>query len=188
MKKKIRKTVPARPLKNPLARLFTLGISTGLGLGYTPRAPGTAGSLLGLPLGLWMLGIPATWALAVCVVLGFVFSLLADRACHHWGRMDAPEVVSDEVLGMGITLLGLRGVVPMHSEHFLGLDFQIPPAIFLVAAFALFRLCDIVKPPPAKTFDRHPTGFGVVADDVVAGLYAAMLLWAYAKIHYGNPV
>ncbi|MBS1984885.1 MAG: phosphatidylglycerophosphatase A [Bdellovibrionales bacterium] len=169
----MKQAIPARPIQNPIGRFFVLGISTGLGLGYLPLAPGTWGSLLGIPLGLWFLELPVPLVVGLCIVLFFIFSALAERACHHWGQMDASRVVSDEVLGQAIAIAGIRSL----ADHG-----PLPQWSFVILSFLLFRIFDITKPFPARTFDRQGNGFGVVADDVVAGIYAALFTLALSKI------
>jgi len=171
---KIDKSVPQEPLFSAPWRAVVLGVSSGLGLGYLPIAPGTWGSLLGVPVGLWLLQLPGEIALAVSVLMFVVFSVLADRACRHWGNMDEPRVVSDEVLGQALSLYGLRSLVDPATG--------LPPFVWIVAAFLLFRVFDIVKPYPARTFDRVKSGWGVVMDDVAAGLYVGLFLLGVSRI------
>ena len=170
----MKKAIPRQVILNPVARFAILGVSTGLGLGYMPVAPGTFGSLLGIPLGLALATLSPMVAYAISFVLFFVFAAAADRACRHWGQSDSGRVVSDEVLGQAIALVGARSVLA--GEHYL------PKWGVVVGAFLLFRLFDIFKPFPARTFDRMESGFGVVADDVVAGLYAAFVVWGLSRI------
>ena len=171
------KPIPAEPIRNPIGRLTVLGISSGLGLGYAPIAPGTFGSLLGIPAGLALLHFHPELALGICVAALALFSWLADRACRHWGDMDAGRVVSDEVLGQAISIYGLRGIADPETG--------LPHWTWILAAFLLFRIFDIVKPYPAKTFDRQASGFGVVLDDVVCGLYVGIFLMGISKIAHG---
>jgi phosphatidylglycerophosphatase A len=162
-----------QPIQSPIWKFIVLGISSGLGLGFLPKAPGTWGSLLGIPLGLFLLTQDRPTSLIICCVLFVIFSWLAARACHHWATWDAQKIVSDEVLGQGIAILGLKRLLEYPDAPF---------ALFVVAAFLLFRVLDIVKPFPAKSFDRMKNGFGVVADDVVAGVYSALILRAAAQL------
>jgi len=135
-------------------------IWTGLGLGLVPKAPGTCGTLLGWPLFLLVGDFPwpvqaALWAL--------VFGLgwwAARRAEEELGVHDAPQVVIDETAG------------------YLTAVFMAPnrPAAWILG-FVLFRFFDILKPWPVSWADRRlPGGFGVMADDVLAGLYAWLAL------------
>ena len=134
-------------------------VATGLGSGYSPFAPGTAGSVVGLLL-FWPLARTALpTQIAMCVVIFFVGVLAAGKVARRIGLEDPGMVVVDEVLGMWLSILGL----PLH------------PAVVLVG-FLLFRLLDIVKPYPAAQLEHLPGGFGIMADDVAAGLYANLLL------------
>jgi phosphatidylglycerophosphatase A len=138
-----------------------LVLATGFGSGYSPIAPGTAGSLVGLLLFWPLAGRPPAIVLAATLVV----SLLAILAAHHvartLGQKDPGLVVVDEVAGQWVTLLLL--------------PFTLGTAI---AAFFLFRLMDVLKPWPARDLERLPGGVGIVADDLMAGVYANLLLRA----------
>lgn len=149
----------------PAAPRLTLWIATGFGLGYAPAAPGTAGSLLGAALvaGLWRL--PA-WGYAVAgvgVIAAAVYC--AGVAERHLGRRDHSAIVIDEVAGMAVA----GWLIAPH------------PAA-LAGAFALFRLFDILKPPPARRLERLHGGLGIVADDLAAAVYANVALQALIRI------
>ena len=152
-------SAPARV--NVFARL----IATWFGLGYAPIAPGTAGSLGAIaiawllheyanftPFSFWVMGVllaaPGMWAAGV--------------VAKELGSKDPQIVVVDEVIGQWITLAG--------ASH---LNWK-----SWLAAFALFRLFDIWKPAPVRQLERLPTGVGIVADDAMAGVYAALVLFA----------
>ena len=135
-------------------------VATGGYAGYAPVAPGTAGSLVGL--GVYALvrwyggpGLEAITFLAV-VVLGVWSATVGE---WHFGKTDPGHVVIDEVAGMLLTLLWL-------------------PVTWLGAlvGFLAFRLSDIVKPFPAGSAERLPRGWGVMADDLVAGVYAHLVV------------
>jgi phosphatidylglycerophosphatase A len=129
-----------------------------LGLGLVPVAPGTVGSLAALPPGLALLWLSPA-ALAAGVVVVVALGLWAIRAA---GAGDDPGwVVIDEVAGQWIALLALA--------H--------PSALGALAAFAAFRLFDIVKPGPVGWAERLPGALGVMADDVLAGVLAAAVVW-----------
>jgi len=169
----MKQAVTPRPIENETWRKVILGVSTGFGLGYAPKAPGTFGSLLGIPLGLFFLRLDPSLVAILCIILFFLFAAAAERACHHWGEMDAGRVVSDEVLGQAIAIAGMRSVFVQHPNE---------RWMLIALAFALFRLFDITKPFPARYFDRQGTGFGIIADDVVAGIYAALVALGVARI------
>jgi phosphatidylglycerophosphatase A len=127
--------------------------------GYAPVAPGTFGTLGAIPLYLALSRLPPAAYLAVT----FAFTALAMVAAHHAGRywrvMDASPIVIDEVAGYLVTM----ALIP----------FSWPAAI---AGFVLFRVFDVLKPWPASALDRVKNGFGVVMDDVAAGVYAWAVL------------
>jgi phosphatidylglycerophosphatase A len=131
-------------------------VSTVGPVGYFPIAPGTAGSAAALPLALFLrwLGSPAIDVAAIGL-LAAAGTWACTIAEEHFGRTDPGCVVLDEVVGMLVALLlvpaGWRGVA---------------------AAFVLFRAFDVVKPFPARACERLYGGVGIMADDVVAGVYA----------------
>jgi phosphatidylglycerophosphatase A len=166
--------VEKNEIKNPIIKFFTLSISTGFGLGYSPFAPGTAGSLLGLVAGWYLIQFPVWMSLAVLFLATLLTLPLINKTCLHFGVMDSQKIVWDEVIGQAIGMLSLRHFIKVGESH--------PPWTHVVAAFVIFRLLDIFKPFPAKTFDRQATAFGVMADDVVAGLYTALILHAFIRL------
>jgi phosphatidylglycerophosphatase A len=179
----MKKPITPEPIANPVARVAVLGLSSGFGLGYAPVASGTFGSLLGIPLGLYLLQYPSWMSLIVISVLVVLTAPVVERACRHWGQMDSGRVVWDEVIGQAIALLGLRG--PVYSQ--LQMDssrFVLPDWTAVAVAFLAFRAFDIFKPFPARGFDRRDSGYGVILDDVVAGLYAALTVWCLIKIRW----
>jgi phosphatidylglycerophosphatase A len=134
-------------------------VATGLGSGYSPLAPGTAGSIVGLLLFLPLAGFSWPAQLAATAALTLVGVLAAGRVARSVGRKDPGLVVVDEVAGQWVTFLAL----------------PFTPLIAL-AGFLLFRVMDIVKPWPARDLERLPGGWGIMADDVAAGIYAHLLL------------
>ena len=136
-----------------------LVIATAFGAGYAPLAPGTFGSAVGvllwvaLPNLLWLQAI----AIALVCVAGTWSGFVAER---HFNRRDPGEVVVDEVAGMMMTLL-LNPV---------------PGFGWMLVAFLLFRAADIVKPFPVNRLERLPGGVGIMADDIMAGVYANVAL------------
>jgi phosphatidylglycerophosphatase A len=144
---------------------FARLIATWFYLGLTPKGPGTAGSIGGLAI---------AWALHAWAGIGAVgFGLMAliGLAPAIWasgvtakvsGLKDPQIVVVDEVIGQWATL---AGAVRFNWKAWLG-------------ALLLFRLFDIFKPPPVRQLERLPGGAGIVLDDVMAGVYAALVLFA----------
>lgn len=141
-------------------------IATWFGCGRWPWGPGTAGSIGGLIVaaaGFVWLGFAAPWRLAllviVCIPIGIWASTITSRAT---GMKDPGEIVVDEVLGQWLTL----AAVPVFEWK------------WILAAFVLFRLFDIMKPWPVRKFESLPEGTGIVADDLAAGIYGALVLLA----------
>jgi|YelNatPaOPRAMG01_1025707.scaffolds.fasta_scaffold36640_3 phosphatidylglycerophosphatase A len=134
-----------------------------LGCGYAPKAPGTVGSAAALLIA-WVLARYAGWQawqfgiLAVACLPPAVWA--AGRVARASGLRDPSVVVIDEVVGQWVALAGA-----------VRLESWVWPAAFL-----LFRIFDIVKPVPVRQAERLPGGTGIVADDVLAGLYVALVL------------
>lgn len=121
-------------------------------------APGTVGSAL-TALVLWLVPFSRTGLVAFLVAVTVVGIWAADRAERVLGGKDPGAIVVDEVAGMMLAAL----FIPRTPGP-------------LAVAFLLFRVFDIVKPPPAHVAQRLPGGFGVVVDDLIAGLYALLVL------------
>lgn len=144
-------------------------VATGLGSGYAPFAPGTAGSLVGLLLFLPLSRLAWPAQLLAVVAVTLVGALAAGRLARRLGIEDPGLVVVDEVAGQWLTLVAL----------------PLTPVTGLLG-FLLFRLMDIVKPWPARGLERLPGGWGIMADDIAAGIYAqlalrvALALWPLA--------
>lgn len=130
------------------------------GIGALPVAPGTAGSLVGLLSCLPLLWLGWGVHLAAALVLVAVAGVAADREVRSTGEADPQSVVVDEAVGMWLATLAL----PMRAYD-------------LAAVFLLFRLFDVVKPTPIPRCEELPGGWGVVADDVAAGLLARAAWW-----------
>jgi len=143
-----------------LSDRFWIFLATGFGSGYAPKAPGTAGSVVGILLVWPLLALPLSAFLAatvVCFAIGVMASNVAEK---HFGKKDPGAIVIDEIAGVFITLIAVT-----------------PTPIHLLLGFALFRLFDITKPPPCRWAERHfKGGMGVMMDDVLAGIYAAICL------------
>jgi len=149
----------------------SLWLATWGGCGYFPKGPGTVGSLGGIAVA-WLLAGPLGWppaALAAAAVALFLPAVWAsNQACRHWQQEDPQRVVVDEVLGQWITLAAAPG-----------LNWK-----YWAAAFVLFRAFDIWKPFPARAAERLPGGWGIVADDVVAGVYGAVVLFLWRRLNF----
>jgi len=135
-----------------------LALATCLGLGYVPFAPGTFGSAAGLLV--WAVLPQSTAAHSVAIVLIFAAGVWsAGIAEQHFRGTDPGPVVIDEVMGMLVTLF----MVPVGW----------PGA---AAGFLLFRVFDVIKPPPADRLEHLHGGMGVMADDFMAAVYANIAL------------
>lgn len=140
-----------------------MAVATGFGAGYLPKAPGTWGSLLALPLHFFLRRLtPEHYALA----LGGIFLIAvisAGQAEKFLDRKDPGVVVIDEVIGMLITLIAAPD----------------NPLIWLLGFF-IFRFFDIFKPWPIRLADQRINGgLGIVLDDVLAGIYSLILLQVF---------
>lgn len=143
-----------------LARL----IATWFYCGYFPKGPGTVGSL-GALLVAWPIAWATGWSQGIFLALGFGAMMpaiwAAGRMASDTGAKDPQTVVVDEVVGQWIALAGAPELD--RWQYWLG-------------AFVLFRAFDIFKPPPVRALERVPGGAGIVLDDVMAGVYAALVL------------
>jgi phosphatidylglycerophosphatase A len=129
--------------------------------GYAPVAPGTVGTLGAIPLYLALSRLPAGGYVLATAALTALAIVAAARAGAYWQVVDASPIVIDEVVGYLVTLM----LVPFSWQA-------------VAAGFVLFRVFDVLKPWPASYFDRVKTGFGVVMDDVAAGVWAWLVLAA----------
>jgi len=138
-----------------LARHFSLVLATGFGLGYSPVASGTAGTLPGLLLvwAIWPCGWP--WQIAAAILLPLAAVPVCDVAERHFGKKDDGRIVADEYLTFPISMVGL----------------PLTPRV-LAMAFLSSRFFDILKPPPARRLQSLRGGTGIVIDDVFASLYS----------------
>jgi phosphatidylglycerophosphatase A len=147
-------------------------LATGLSIGKIPIAPGTFGTLLGIPICFGLAELGAAGSLAVVGALVLLAVRLSGRAEKLIGKKDAPAIVIDEVAGMLVTLAGMP-LTPLN----------------LAAGFVAFRAMDILKPFPARWIDRNMTGgWGVVLDDVVAGIYSNIFLRVMSLFFFQGAV
>jgi phosphatidylglycerophosphatase A len=140
--------------------------ATGLGLGYLPLIPGTFGTLAGIPICLlFNLGGWAIYALGTVLLIA-VAVWVTQQADRIFGAHDSRKVVIDEVCGFLVTMA-----------------FVTPGILTIGVGFIFFRFFDIVKPFPAGYVDRNlPGGWGVMLDDIIAGIYANLSLQALIAI------
>ncbi len=135
-------------------------LATGFGVGYSPIAPGTLGTLIAIPLYYFFSEIPSP--LYEITLIGFFFLSvwISENAEIFFGKKDDQRIVIDEIMGFLIAML------------------WIPKTIrFVIIGFFLFRFFDILKPFPIRRLEKRlKGGLGVVLDDVAAGVYANIIL------------
>jgi phosphatidylglycerophosphatase A len=140
-------------------------LGTWFGCGYSPKAPGTAGSLGALVPAILLAkyaGLPS-WSFAALAAAAFAPAAWAAGVVAREKGLDDPQiVVVDEVVGQWLTI---AGATTLNWKSW-------------AAAFVLFRLFDIWKPWPVNRLERLHGGFGIVADDAMAGIYGALVLFA----------
>ena len=146
------------------AKLFHIIIASGFGSGFSPFAPGTAGALVAVII--WTVlfyVIPFNILLVVTSLLIVLFTAAgiwsADKLESEWGK-DPSKVVVDEMVGVWIALLA----VPVGTVW------------YILFAFVLFRFFDIFKPLGIRKMEQLEGGIGVMADDILAGIYSFLLL------------
>ncbi len=161
---------------NRLARM----IATVGGVGYLRPAPGTWGSLVALPMA-WLVHVIGGFPLlGIAVIAGFAKGVWATgEMTRGQANHDPSEIVIDEVVGQWIALLPLSYVAWAQGLNILALW----PG--WIAAFALFRLFDITKPGPVGWADRRDDALGVMLDDVIAGVFAAIGVVILAGLWHG---
>lgn len=141
-------------------------IAAGFGSGLLPKAPGTWGTLAAIPLYLVLQSLPVLTYLAI-TALGFLLGIvICDYTSQSLGVHDHKGIVWDEIIGYWLTMA-----------------FCPAQWCFIVLGFVLFRCFDIIKPWPIRWFDRHVAGgLGIMLDDLVAGAFAAIVLYVLQKL------
>ncbi len=142
---------------------LALFLATVCGVGYFPWAPGTVASLVALGVGYAATvsnGFSPIWLALAAVILLIPAVLVSEIAEKRYAQSDPNSVVIDEVIGQWLAVSVAAGDNQVHW----------------VLAFILFRVFDIAKPYPIRKCEHFPRGWGVVADDVAAGLCAMMIL------------
>lgn len=163
---------PEKNLENSSQDSFKLMIayflSTGFFAGKSPVAPGTVGTLVGLiPILIyWTKGGQYQLLNQISITVAvFLIGIWASTVVVESYKEKDPEyIVIDEVAGYMVAMIGFT-----------------PTWQHLLLAFVVFRFFDIVKPPPVRFFEKLPSGFGVMADDVVAGIYTWIVMFIAVK-------
>jgi len=160
----------------------SLAIATAFGLGYLPKAPGTFGSLAGVALfglfwsrffphmafdiyihDIYFVILPQGFLILFTLLISGIGVFVATRTATYLGKKDPQIVVIDEVSGQFVSYFGIGAAMPNWK--------------YLLLGFILFRVFDIWKPFPARQAESLPGGLGIMADDWIAGIYAALGLW-----------
>jgi phosphatidylglycerophosphatase A len=149
-------------MKNRLARV----LATWFGCGYSPAAPGTVGAAAAVVIS-WCFGWGVVPNLLAGVAAGIVGIWAATLEARNSGRKDPGHIVIDEVAGQWITLAGATAI-----------SWQA-----LLFGFLLFRLFDIWKPAPVRQLEAIADGGGIMADDIMAGVYGAVVLYLAGYFH-----
>lgn len=145
-------------------------LATGFDVGYIPGAPGTYGSVVAGLMWIALAGMPLVSYILFCATFTIFAVWITRGAMPYFKNYDPSQIVIDEMAGMFITMIGL----PFSWVN-------------LVIGFFAFRFFDIVKPPPIRLIDRKvKSAWGVVLDDVVAGIFACAVVWIFrVYIHNG---
>jgi phosphatidylglycerophosphatase A len=147
-------------------RRLAIVLATWWGVGYSPLAPGTAGTIAAIPLYVLLRLLPLYGYLACVLAIGLVACWAAGEAEHIFQEQDSKRIVIDEAVGFFITMTALPLSWP-----------------YLIGGFCLFRCFDILKPLPIRLIERKVKGgYGVVLDDVMAGIYAQISLRIIAAL------
>ncbi|MCK4649553.1 phosphatidylglycerophosphatase A [bacterium] len=141
-------------------------LATGFYTGYTPLAPGTAGSLIGVIIYLGMHHLFWPYYLLILIVLSLFGICISNKATlYFFKEKDSKRIVIDEIVGFLIAM------------------FLIPPTLkFVLAAFIVFRVIDILKPFPLRRLEKLPGGWGVMCDDLLAGVYANVIIQVIRRL------
>lgn len=144
------------------SRGLIIFLSTGAFSGYCPVMPGTAGTVVGIALYFLLSSFSVPLYIATTILFVFFSIWISGKAEQLFNKKDPPFVVIDEIAGYLVT---------MATFH--------PDRLYLICGFILFRIMDIIKPYPAGLINRKiKGGAGIVLDDVVAGIYANLILQA----------
>lgn len=142
-------------------------IAFGFGSGLIPWAPGTWGTVIAIPITLFVMQFGFAAHLAFAVLAAIVGVYVCGESARKLGVHDHPGIVWDEITGFAVTML----TVPLSAGG------TMPEPYWVLAGFMLFRLLDIWKPWPIREADHSLSGgLGIMLDDVIAGVFAAAIL------------
>jgi len=146
---------------------FIAFCGVGFGSGLIPKAPGTFGSAFALLFVPIWLAIGLSASVMVIIIMSLIGIYICDKTAELMGVHDDGRIVWDEFAGQSITFLPVLYLGQMNW-------------LWLLIGFALFRLFDVWKPWPIRVVDRQVGGgFGIMLDDIIAGLWAALCIWLY---------
>lgn len=146
---------------------FITFCGVGFGSGLIPKAPGTFGSAFALLFVPIWLAIGLSASVMVMIIMSLIGIYICDKTAELMGVHDDGRIVWDEFAGQSITFLPVLYLGQMNW-------------LWLLIGFALFRLFDVWKPWPIRVIDRQVGGgFGIMLDDIIAGLWAALCIWLY---------
>jgi len=154
-------------------RHFIPLLATGLGVGYSPIAPGTLGTLITIPIYYFLSNIPSPLYELTLLTFFFFSVWISENAEIFFGKRDDQRIVIDEMMGFLITMLWVPRTI-----------------LFIIMGFFLFRFFDIFKPFPIRRLEAKCSGgFGVVLDDMIAGVYSNIILQiiSYFTLSPGGP-
>ena len=143
-----------------MLKRFAIITATGFGSGYSPVAPGSVGTLVGIPVFLLLSYLSPLFQVLRIIALGIIAVYTAGIAATAFSREDPREVVIDEIVGFQVALFLIT-----------------PSFLHILAGYLLFRFFDIVKLFPANRCEKFPGGYGIVLDDIMAGIYSNIVLW-----------
>lgn len=151
------------PSPSPRRLSPAVWLATGFGVGLIAPAPGTFGAAIGSLLAGGIASIPGYWPQLAAIIALLAVGIPVCTAAGHalGGKKDNQAIIWDEITTVPLVFL----FVPLANWK------------TLLAGFLLHRLFDITKPPPARQLEHLPEGLGVMADDVIAALYAALTLY-----------
>ena len=159
-------------------------LSSGFGLGLSPFASGTCGALLGIPLGLALTTLHGHLAIqfAIAAVLVLLAIPVCDAAEKIYGVKDDGRIVADEYMLLPICFIGHA---PLWEMLLGGGEAALRAALFIGVIFVISRIADILKPSPARQLQAVRGGLGIVLDDLVADIYAWILIWGVSSFILG---
>jgi phosphatidylglycerophosphatase A len=141
-------------------KYYILLLATGFGVGYSPITPGTLGTLIAIPIYYFLSEIPSPIYEITLIAFFFLSVWISASVENYYGKKDDQRIVIDEIMGFLITMLWIPRTVR-----------------FIIVGFFLFRFFDILKPFPIRRLEKRlKGGYGVVLDDVLAGVYANIAL------------